>query len=123
MGNRAVIAFKNSDLGIYLHWNGGKESVKAFVDTAKALGVRNPSRDDYGIARMIQIIGNFFGGTTSVGIGKAGHLDDSDNGTFTVDEDWNITNPREDYEPFNQEYYEGVLARCMERNKQLFAEE
>lgn len=123
MGNRAVIAFKNSDTGIYLHWNGGRESVQAFVDTAKALKVRNPSRDDYGIARMVQIIGNFFGGTLSLGIGKPSHLDDSDNGTYTIDEDWNITNPRNDNQPFDKEYYEGVFARCMERNEPIFKEE
>ena len=120
MGNRAVIAFKGNDLGIYLHWNGGEESVKAFVDTAKALGVRNPCRDSYGITRMVQIIGNFFGGTLSLGIGKADHLDDSDNGTYTIDENWNFTRSVHETQPFNQEYYEKILASCMEKNKPLF---
>ena len=46
MGNRAVIAFeqngkqdKNS-VGIYLHWNGGRDSVEGFLQTAKDYGVR-----------------------------------------------------------------------------------
>ncbi len=37
MGNRAVITAsksKDSGLGIYLHWNGGIESVVAFLDVA-----------------------------------------------------------------------------------------
>ena len=40
MGNRAVVTNKNQDIGIYLHWNGGPESVCAFLTYAKALGVR-----------------------------------------------------------------------------------
>jgi hypothetical protein len=120
MGNRAVIAFKGNDLGIYLHWNGNKESVKAFVDTAKAFGVRNPCRDSYGISRMVQIIGNYFGGTLSIGIGKAKGLDDSDNGTYTIDADWNISNPRNDDAPIDRERYNNVLSYCIERNKPFF---
>ena len=32
-------------------------------------GYRDPSKDDYGWARMCQVLGNFFGGTNCVGIG------------------------------------------------------
>lgn len=122
MGNRAVIAFKGNDIGIYLHWNGGKESIQAFVDTAKALGVRNPCRDSYGITRLTQIIGNFFGGTLSLGIGKADHLDDSDNGTYTIDEQWNITNPRNDSVPIDEERYKETFNYCLDRNKAFFGD-
>ena len=35
MGNRAVITTKenmdNNGIGIYLHWNGGRDSVRAFL--------------------------------------------------------------------------------------------
>lgn len=31
-------------------------------------GYRDPATDDYGWARMCQVVGNFFGGTNSLGI-------------------------------------------------------
>ena len=93
MGNRAVIAFQREELtflasdtvGIYLHWNGGPESVTAFLDAAEKLGVRR--EDEYGAARLCQIIGNWFGGTLSLGVGTINHMDtdNGDNGTYVVD--------------------------------------
>lgn len=68
MGNRAVIKGKGSDLGVYVHWNGGYDSVLAFTQYCKLKGYRSPEADDYGIARLCQVIGNFFGGSTSVGV-------------------------------------------------------
>lgn len=68
MGNRAIIRGKNSNLGVYVHWNGGYESVYAFTQYCKMKGYRSPEKDSYGIARLTQVIGNFFGGTTSVGM-------------------------------------------------------
>ena len=65
MGNRAVIQMQDYDVGIYLHWNGGRTSGEAFLETARDYNVRG---DDYGIARLAQMMGNFFGGTLSVGI-------------------------------------------------------
>lgn len=85
MGNRAVITTPNNKVGIYVHWNGGIESVLGFTHAAKALGVRSPSYDpSYFLARLTQIIGNFFGGTTSVGIGLVSEMDSSDNGVWVV---------------------------------------
>lgn len=34
MGNRAIITTKKRDLGVYLHWNGGRDSVGAFLDVS-----------------------------------------------------------------------------------------
>ena len=31
MGNRAVITTRSKDIGVYLHWNGGRDSVEAFL--------------------------------------------------------------------------------------------
>ena len=85
MGNRAVITTPDNPVGIYVHWNGGIESVLGFTHAALALDVRSPSSDpSYFLARLSQIIGNFFGGTTSVGIGLTDRMDSSDNGIWTV---------------------------------------
>jgi hypothetical protein len=86
MGNRAVIEFEGQKTAIYLHWNGGRESVEAFLRVAKDLGVRDPVADEYGIARLAQIIGNFFCGTDSIGVGDSDKLDrdNGNNGVFKV---------------------------------------
>ena len=97
MGNRAVVAFlgdngeKNLDecLGIYLHWNGGRDSVEGFLQYAKDKGLRS---GDYGVARLCQIIGNTFGGTLSMGVDVVCNLDydNFDNGLYWVDKNFNI---------------------------------
>lgn len=89
MGNRAVITLAKkpnaNSVGIYLHWNGGAESVLAFAEAAKHFGVRLHD-ETYATARIAQIIGNFFGGIYSVGVGTLRQLDceNHDNGTYRV---------------------------------------
>ena len=96
MGNRAVITvapYAETNIGIYLHWNGGRESVEGFLAAAKALGMRSPGGDPtYAMARLVQIIGNFFGGSTALGIGLCSELDtdNGDNGTYVIGGDWEI---------------------------------
>ena len=95
MGNRAIIqtreSYENDGIGIYLHWNGGRDSVEAFLKYCELKGYRPPDQDHYGWARLCQVIGNFFGGTLSLGItnfGKdAGEW--QDNGTYIID-GWKI---------------------------------
>ena len=96
MGNRAVIAFVNdkgeqdkNSVGIYLHWNGGRDSVEGFLQTAKDYGLRSGS---YGVARLTQIIANGIGGTLSVGVDMLKNLDcdNFDNGVYWVDQNFNI---------------------------------
>ena len=94
MGNRAVITGdKHHKLGLYLHWNGGPESVLAFLHAARDLGMHNlDSNPEYGLARLAQVVGNFFGGDNSMGVGLLESLDrdNGNNGTYYVDEDWRI---------------------------------
>ena len=94
MGNRCLIAFKEKESKIrkenapciYLHWNGGRDSVEAFLDATKRLGVRTHDQS-YGMARLTQIIANFMGGTLSIGISNVGDwdLDFLDNGVYWVE--------------------------------------
>jgi len=96
MSNRAVITtapYDEKNVGIYLHWNGGRESIEGFLAAAKQLKFRSPREDDtYALARLVQLIGNFFGGSTSLGIGIVGQLDadNGDNGVWLIGEDWKI---------------------------------
>ncbi|MBE6724933.1 MAG: hypothetical protein E7576_07025 [Ruminococcaceae bacterium] len=96
MGNRAVIMTpagygQESGIGIYLHWNGGYDSISAFLKYCELRGFRPPDEDCYGWARLCQIIGNYFGGDLSIGIDAFPRLpvDNGDNGTFII-EKWKI---------------------------------
>jgi len=101
MGNRAVISFQNcgavngdeekldkSAVGLYLHWNGGLESIEAFCKAATDLEIKDS-------ARFIQMVGNWFGGNQSVYVDTVGQLDcdNFDNGTYVVkrsEHEWKI---------------------------------
>ena len=97
MGNRAVITastLQTQGVGIYLHWNGGPESVLAFLDVARERGYRDPARDDqYAMARLCGLICEFFGpGDASVGIGPLDQLDcnNYDNGVYVIGDGWEV---------------------------------
>ena len=96
MGNRAVVttqsALDNNGIGVYLHWNGGRDSVNAFLTYCKFKEFRSPTDDPtYAWARFCQVIGNWFGGSLSLGIGRVDRLDcdNWDNGVYIV-EKWDI---------------------------------
>ena len=99
MGNRAVVVLESAPkVGIYLHWNGGPESVLAFLQATKDRGARSPGSDpSYCLARLVQTITEFFSsdGTydSSVGVGVLEDLGEKDdgNGVYYVGDDWEIT--------------------------------
>lgn len=100
MGNRAVITTQDKELGVYLHWNGGRNSIEGFLLYCKLKGYRCPENDNYGWARLCQVIGNFFGGEYSVGIDRYDRLDtdNGDNGTYII-KDWQIVG--KEFEPLD----------------------
>lgn len=113
MGNRANVVFEfEGDISptIYLHWNGGPESVYAFLAEMDRRGVTNP-------ARFVQIVGEFFDGhkgehtdmsvylthapeaITPEAINKV-PTDDGDNGFYVVSrdgDDWKVRRFTLDY--------------------------
>ena len=112
MGNRAVICTEDKTLGVYVHWNGGRNSIEGFLLYCKLKGYRAPENDCYGWARLCQVIGNFFGGENSVGIDRYDRLDtdNGDNGTYII-KDWQIVG--KEFEPLdtlNIEQVKDVLA-------------
>lgn len=82
MGNRAVLKFidEKEQPTIYLHDNGGRASVQAFLNVAKEQRLR---ADSYGVARMCQIVGNFFGGNLGLGCNKEA-INNGDNGIYLI---------------------------------------
>ena len=91
MGNRAVITLENQSgvhhpVGLYVHWNGGLESVLAFI--TYTWDTFDRGRDDVYTfhARLCQVLGNFFpDGLSLYGI-ELDKVDDwaegADNGRF-----------------------------------------
>lgn len=79
---------------MYLHWNGGRDSVEAFLEYCDLQGYRSPDNDNYGWARLCQVVGNFFGPSgLSVGIGPYTTdrwMDPGDNGIYVI-EGWRIS--------------------------------
>ena len=156
MGNRAVVTFANKNqlekylndasrpmhlegyvkdhpyaIGVYLHWNGGYDSVKSFCMACKELGYRNPVGDDYGIACFVMLVRNFFGiDGLSVGVDVLSRLDcdNGDNGVFVVDDEWDIIGREyENYEQTNSDdYYEKFkdylvgMSKAMEEARKKF---
>lgn len=121
MGNRAVITSKeyltNPDaIGVYLHWNGGRDSVQAFLLYCKLKGYRPPDEDCYGWARLCQVVGNYFGGELSLGIDVCSRLDcdNWDNGVYII-EGWEIVGRR--FAPEEEEQDRDLLEMLRKINK------
>ena len=98
MGNRAVVSYRtqndlNNNVGVYLHWNGGMDSIRAFLKYCKLKGFRSPEKDNYGLARFIQVVSNYMGrGGLDVGVDLNSRLDldNGDNGVYLIS-DWEVT--------------------------------
>ena len=123
MGNRAVITtapFKASNVGIYVHWNGGRASIDGFLQACKALGYRSPQFDPtYGMAQLTRVIATFFGDGLSVGIGRCSQLDciNHDNGVYLIGGDWEIVGRKynEGTEEVNEEKTEKIRAAIVHK--------
>ena len=105
MGNRAVITTKEREIGLYLHWNGGRDTVEPLLRYCELQGYRPPSQDCYGWARMCQVMGNFFGGSLSLGIDRYTNdkaMNPGDNGIYVI-EGWQIVD-RITYEGFTEQH-------------------
>lgn len=104
MGNRAVIAFKNSPANskcIYLQWNGGRASVEGFLQAVRALKI-NPLDRKWGrvdeqraMEQFAHVVGPFFFGndpgfTIYVEEFGSADKDNYDNGLYWISEDFHI---------------------------------
>lgn len=91
MGNRAVITTEEREVGIYLHWDGDRDSVENFLAYCKMRDFRPLEQDSYGFARFCQVVGNYIGGGLSIGVDKYDRLDTDnfDNGVY-ITKNWEI---------------------------------
>ena len=83
MGNRAVVIFKEEpSVGVYLHWNGGPESILAFLQD-----MSEQEKECRGPVAFIQTVANFFdfdGLSVYLGVPESLDRDNGDNGTYHV---------------------------------------
>ncbi|GBR74699.1 hypothetical protein NO1_1829 [Candidatus Termititenax aidoneus] len=107
MGNRAVITTEEKRIGVYLHWNGGRDSVEAFLQYCKDQQFRPPEEDCYGWARLCQVICNWSGNDgLGIGIDEYERLDtaNGDNGVYII-RNWEIVG-REHFSGKEQNTYD-----------------
>jgi len=131
MGNRAVLAIgseQSAKFGIYLHWNGGRPSVEGLLDATRELMKDRGPDAIYGPARLVQVIGNFMGGTLSLGLGALDELDcdNGDNGVYYIDPESLQIIGRKFAPPTEQAkdgYREGVRDCAIKQSKEPFTRE
>jgi hypothetical protein len=106
-----------------LHWNGGRDSVEGFLQTAKDYELRSGS---YGVARLTQIIANGLGGTLSLGVDMLKNLDcdNYDNGVYWIDQNFNIVDreyiSRPDFKEQQQYSLTSFVRRLKQDNDKFF---
>lgn len=121
MGNRAVISTEDKNIGVYLHWNGDRSFIESILAYCDLKEYRSPETDDYGWARLCQILGNTMGGTLSLGIDKYERLDTDnwDNGVYIIKK-WDVTGRlNQNYQDDKVESMEDALNYINDRQPEL----
>jgi hypothetical protein len=130
MGNRGNVIFtdgKRYSPAVYLHWNGGPESVYAFLSELDRRDVRADT--EYDAARFVQLVGEFFDNRKvynglSLGIVntdlsadalleglRAVYTDGGDNGFYVVNRDAGTMRRFSGYDESFAEWSPEVVAR------------
>lgn len=88
MGNRAFITHKDAQNGVYLHWNGGLDSVKPLLDYCKLFDPEGGfDASGEGVATFANVAENMLGGSVYIDPNYGTMVDD--NGTYWI-EGWEI---------------------------------
>ena len=98
MSNSAIITTENgwkdktNNIGVYLHWNGGRDSIEPFLTYCKLKGYISPEVGEcrYWVGLM-HVLTNFFNGESYLEINTVDKLVDigCDNGVYII-KDWKI---------------------------------
>jgi len=96
MGNRAVITNSTTDdaPSIYVHWNGGMDSIQGFMGAAIALHITGSETER--MDALGHILAKHFFGTESNGLNVYREnfgdtdQDNCDNGVYIINDDWEI---------------------------------
>lgn len=110
MGNRAIIIPRiprksEPVVSIYVHWNGGLESVLAFCEVCRQRKFADPTDcESYAMARFCGLIHEFFGIKDSLNLGLYVFTrkewlegDFEDNGVYVLGKNWEIVEHKGGY--------------------------
>lgn len=116
MGNRAVITTQDMEYGIYVHWNGGYDSVNAFLTWCKNKGFPSPEKDLDSWIRLKIVLDNFFESnhTAQLGFFRELDYDNYDNGTYIIRE-WEIVDRKYKRKPEQQQHSLGKLLELLDK--------
>jgi hypothetical protein len=134
MGNRAVVTFDSFDMddfGVYLHWNGGRDSVEGLLEATKRVMAGRMGDRQYAMARFVQCATTLFPGNLSIGLDKCRNLDcEGDNGVYVVDSKtleikgrWNFEDGVEQYNYDRDEFADEIVAAIEASNKVIMSGE
>jgi hypothetical protein len=142
MGNRAVISFCTGKSApcIYLHWNGGRPSIEAFLKTSKHLGLNQSILDAHDDTRydvqaevmdkIAEMIAKHFfdcevGRTVYRETYGNSDADNGDNGVYLIDRKLDIIgrvyNRYPDNEEVNMPIYNTILESVAKEQQELEA--
>jgi len=96
MGNRAVMEFEGSEIGIYLHWNGGRNSVEKFLKRTRDILICTSNHEvDSLVEKVASVIDKCLGENSAV-VGEVKFLDQDnyDNGTYIINRSLHIVGRR-----------------------------
>ena len=116
MGNRAVLTGPSKKFGVYVHWNGGMDTVKGICEFMRSHNFTDPADDEsYALARLCQVYSNLFEGSYSVGIGPYDELDtnNGDNGVYVLGKDWTIVERIYECETEQEDYSLGQIVKLI----------
>ena len=123
MGNRAVLVFEHNQSdnapAIYLHWNGGRSSVEAFLHAANTLKISGP--DSGNMDKLANMIARYFFdcevGTTVYRdqYGKT-DKDNWDNGVYVINEHFEIVGRKfvRNEEQIDREQFKEIIITILE---------
>ena len=96
MGNRCIITDIDKNVAVYLHWDGDRYFVESACKYCELKNYRDPTFDpSYAMARLTQVIANYLGGDTGIGIfaytNDEGMCDTAwDHGVYVIGKGWQI---------------------------------
>lgn len=126
MSNSAVITttkdFINDGIGLYIHWNGGRDSVEPFLKYCELKKYPSPEQHKDGWKGLIHVLTHFFeGADMDVDILSNLCCDCLDNGVYIID-DWQIVGRA--YHPSEQTGYKFIdmlmtIDSCMPEKERI----
>ena len=126
MGNRAVLVWKDENghydddtMGVYLHWNGGRDSIEAFLAYCRMKDLKSPSENvSIGIRNFVDVVSWFFGSNQSICIDKLSGLDQDnwDNGVYVCD-GWKIVDRKYMHGAEQDEHGFGEMLHAINRRQ------